>query len=153
MDISSPSSQLRAVNMCFLKVEDFELVFAPAILPAPAPPHSVFPCISGFKWEGNRTVESLLNELCSHPFTSASFIWLQLHTSVSPTLSLVPSSTEPPCLQFLSQPNLVCLHPLFFKVSSSQNICLIKSISPSASTESIKETDKKQATPCRPPKA
>lgn len=97
-------------------------------------------------------MESLPDELCSHPFTFVSFTQFQLHTSVSQALSLVPSSTEPPCLKFPSQPNLVCLHPLFFKVSS-QNTCLIKSISPSPSTDSIKETDKKQTTPCRSTKA
>ena len=103
-------------------------------------------------WSGSKSMESLLEELCSDPFTLASFTWLQLHISASPALSLVPSSMELPCLKFPSWPNPLCIHPLFFKVSS-QNTNLIKPLSPSPPIESIKETEiKKQTIPCRPNK-
>lgn len=139
--------------MSFLKVEDFELVFATAILPASAPPHSIsmhFRLEVGVELEVWKVSSTSSGPILSLGFPS--FTWLQLHTSVSPAPSLVPSSTEPPCLKLPSQPNLLCLYPLFLKVSS-QNTRLIKSISPSPSTESIKETDKKPTTPCRPTKA
>lgn len=138
------TSRFRAVNTSLLKVEDVELVFAPAMLSPSVPPHSYFHAF--LAWSGSGSTDRLLAELGSHPFTCASFTWLRLHTSASPALSPVSSSAEPPCLKFPSWPNQLCLHSLVFKVSS-RNTHLIKPPSPSPPIDTIKETDVKTKPP------
>lgn len=109
-------------------------------------PTLYFHAFQAWSWSGSRSMESLLEELWSPPRVLASFTWLQLRTSALPALSLVPCSMEPSCLKFPSWSNPLCLHSLFFKVSS-QNTHLIKPLSPSPPIESIKETEIKNKQP------
>lgn len=146
------TSRFRAVNTSLWKVEDVELVFAPAMLSPSVPPHSYFHAF--LAWSGSGSTERLLAELGSHPFTCTSFTWLRLHTSASAALSPVSSSAEPPCLKFPSWPNQLCLHSLLFKVSSRNTHLQDKVSKPQSSYwHHQRNRRKKQTTPYRPTKA